>query len=78
MVGPFEQTENDDPLIAYEDDFENDTVHHPYTAFNQGYEARQCDISLSLNPYDPGTREHDAWVDGWETNDEHIELFGDD
>jgi hypothetical protein len=53
-----------DPLVAYEDDPETDEVHQPYTAFNQGYEAGEAGIEVSLNPYPEGTREWRWWEDG--------------
>lgn len=53
------------PLVAYEDDFENDTVHHPYTAWNQGFDASEQGIPISLNPYKDDSREFDAWNEGW-------------
>ena len=40
-----------DPLLAYEDDPIGDTVHHPYSACNQGYEAASLGHPESANPY---------------------------
>lgn len=64
----------DDPLVAYPDDPTTDVVHQPYTAFNQGYEARNQDIPQSLNPYQEGSREYDWWDEGWETADRHAAI----
>lgn len=55
-----------DPLIAYEDDHVTDEVHQPYTAFNQGFDAGEQAIPISLNPYPEGTTEHAWWGSGWE------------
>lgn len=55
-----------DPLIAYEDDPEGDTVHQPYTAFNQGFEAGEQGIPKSLNPYAHDSREEHWWDMGHE------------
>ena len=51
-----------DPFTAYADEphIENG-VHHPYTAFNQGWDARKMGAARNLNPYVPQTREHDWW-----------------
>ena len=40
-----------DPLVAYPDDPIKDTVHQPYSAYLQGYEAGQQGVFSSLNPY---------------------------
>lgn len=55
-----------DPLIAFEDDPETDEIHQPFTAWNQGYEASEQDIPVSLNPYHEGSREYEWWEWGWE------------
>lgn len=59
----------DDPLIAYIDDAANDQVHQPYTAYCQGFDAREQEIPRSLNPYADGTREQDWWFEGYDSND---------
>lgn len=56
---------NDDPLIAYEDDPIGDTVHQPYTAFCQGFDAAAQGTPASLNPYDEGSRENAWWAMGY-------------
>ena len=46
---------------------DTDKVHHPYTAFNQGYDARkEHGLPVDVNPY---TDERLAawWKCGWET-----------
>lgn len=55
-----------DPLIAYDDDFENDppTVHHPYSAFCQGWDAAEQGLLISLNPYPDDSREARSWEEG--------------
>ena len=55
---------DDDPLIAYDDDPIHNTVHQPYTAFNQGFDAGEQDIPISLNPYQLETREYEWWEEG--------------
>jgi ribosome modulation factor len=61
-----------DPLVAYEDDPRTDRVHHPYSAYNQGWDAREAGHPVEACPY---TEEHrhfgksmtwkDWWVMGW-------------
>jgi hypothetical protein len=46
------------------DDPVNDTVHHPYSAYNQGFAAYGLGLVLNVNPYMPG-REFDFWDMGW-------------
>ncbi len=53
------------PLIAYDDDPVNNTIHHPYTAFNQGWDAADTGFMLAENPYDVGRREWRNWLQGW-------------
>mgnify|MGYP003393017469 CR=1 FL=1 len=52
-------------LIALEDDYVHDTVHHPYTAFNQGFDARLMKIAKHKNPYRFGENSR-WWADGYE------------
>lgn len=40
-----------DPLTAYADDPMGDTVHHPYSAYNQGHDAGLAGHSAHLCPY---------------------------
>lgn len=35
--------------------------------FREGLAARDVEQRRSDNPYDPGSREHRDWEDGWET-----------
>lgn len=55
-----------DPLMQLDDDPVDNTVHHPYSAFNQGWDAAEQGIPWSLNPYEDGTREADWWELGYE------------
>jgi ribosome modulation factor len=42
-----------------------DDVHHPYTAFNQGFEAFDSGFPKECNPYDDDSLK--AWWDtGWD------------
>lgn len=59
-----------DPLTAYEDDPVANTVHHPYSAFNQGWDARDAGYGIDRNPYGDGTREEHFWSLGWIEADE--------
>lgn len=52
-----------DPMMRLEDDGQSDDVHHPYTAFNQGYDAADQGLPESLNPYQDDPREFLWW--GW-------------
>lgn len=54
-----------DPLARLEDDPQGGSVHHPYTAFNQGWDARDEGHAIDLNPYETGTREAHWWSLGW-------------
>ncbi len=54
------------PLIAYKDDPVNDTVHHPYCAYNQGYDASESEYSKSMNPYPEESLEWDYWNQGFD------------
>ena len=57
----------DDPLARLEDEPQVEGgVHHPYTAFNQGWDAREAGHARDLNPYEPGTREAHWWDLGWQ------------
>lgn len=56
---------DDDPLIRLEDDPMTDEVHHPYTAFNQGFDAGLQGIPISLNPYQDG-----EWKSDWDSGHE--------
>ena len=49
-------------LIALKDDPERDTVHQPFTAFNQGFDARLHHLRYSDNPYRRGS-EYWRWWD---------------
>lgn len=64
------------PLVAYEDDPVADTVHHPYSAYNQGWDARGHGHSLTANPYEDGTREEHWWSMGWVDRDDRSEGWG--
>lgn len=55
----------DDPLARLEDDPVNNTVHHPYTAHCQGWDARVAGIPLTANPYDEASGWRWAWEAGW-------------
>lgn len=59
-----------DPLARLEDDPTGDTVHHPYTAFNQGWAASEEGYVRGDNPYPTGSREFAAWDRGWQEEDE--------
>lgn len=63
------------PIIAYEDDPNNDDIHQPHTAYNQGYEAFDSGYSESFNPYDHGTREFDKWLEGHRDAGDHEEEY---
>lgn len=52
------------PLVAYEDDPVGNSVHHPYSAFNQGWDAGEQGHGEWLNPYPEG-RERRWWEQGW-------------
>lgn len=56
----------DDPFTAYADEpqIENG-VHHPYTAFNQGWQAAEKGASRERNPYAEDSREWWWWNMGW-------------
>ena len=54
------------------DDPVRDKVHHPYSAFNQGFEAKEMGYIKQRNPH-PRGREHDWWNIGWdEANDQGL------
>ena len=65
--GPYfhEEYGEHDPLALLLDDPETDSVHHPYTAYNQGWDAERAGINRMLNPYERGTREAEWWDNGW-------------
>jgi hypothetical protein len=46
------------------DDPSSDTVHQPYSAYNQGFAAFGLRVRLKDNPYKPGM-EFDFWDMGW-------------
>lgn len=52
-------------LTAMEDDGVSDAVHHPYTAFNQGFAAFDHGLSRESNPYTED-RLRSWWDMGWE------------
>lgn len=66
-----------DPLIAYPDDPGGDTVHQPYTAFLQGWDAAEEGLPESLNPYPDGSEERTWWAWGY-GNCELAEMGQDD
>lgn len=53
------------PLVAYEDDPPGVEVHHPYGAFNQGWDAYEAGYALRLCPYPETCRWRAAWRQGW-------------
>lgn len=59
-----------DPLVAYADDPVTDEVHHPYAAFNQGWDAHEASWPIKMNPYDDGTTEARWWTMGWTEADD--------
>ena len=60
-----------DPLTPLEDDPVGNSVHHPYAAFSQGWDAYYDGHDLNLNPYREGSTEHRWWAHGWvEAQDE--------
>ena len=46
------------------DDPISDTVHQPYSAYNQGFAAFGLGLKLRTNPYPQG-REYSFWDMGW-------------
>lgn len=56
---------HDDPLARLVDDPVGNTVHHPYSAYCQGWDAREEGHAIQRNPYDSDTRESDWWAMGW-------------
>ena len=46
------------------DDPVNDTVHQPFSAFNQGFDAFGWGLLRNQNPYDYGTNRR-WWDEGW-------------
>ena len=57
---------NLNPIIAYDDDPKTDRVHHPYSAFNQGYDAFEAGYGKERNPYTANERLAANWLEGWE------------
>lgn len=65
------------PIVAYEDDPVGDTVHHPYSAASQGYDAAEAGFPASACPYPepapPPTPLHKQdlrrafWLTGYQT-----------
>lgn len=51
------------------DDPVNNTVHHPFSAWNQGFEARELGYPAEVNPYPEGS-ERTWWNYGWIENGE--------
>ncbi len=49
--------------VLVDDPIEN-TVHQPYSAYNQGFDAYGLGLKLLVNPYPQG-REFDFWDMGW-------------
>ena len=63
------------PFVALADDPVGDTVHHPYSAYNQGHDAGMLGWpNDAMNPYPPDSREHRWWrmgfFDGAEPDDD--------
>lgn len=54
------------PLQALVDDPIHNTVHHPYSAHIQGWDAYEMGCGKHLNPYPLDTREADWWGMGWD------------
>ena len=54
-----------DPLVAYADDPITNTVHHPYTAYNQGWDAADAGWHELANPYPVRSRVGIWWRMGW-------------
>jgi ribosome modulation factor len=59
-----EESEDHDPLEVLIDSGGTD-VHHPYAAFNQGFDAFDRGYPVECNPYTED-RESRWWVMGWE------------
>lgn len=55
-----------DPLMRLEDDPSGSTVHQPYSAFNQGFDAGKSETPISVNPYEEDSREFRWWNLGHE------------
>lgn len=47
----------DDPTVEY--------LHHPYLAYNQGWDARDLGLGKYVNPYAIHSRNWQWWRDGW-------------
>lgn len=55
-----------------------DDVHHPYSAFNQGYDAAmEHGLMRDLNPYPEGS-EREWWFEGWDEATDQMEEFDDE
>jgi len=65
---------NRSSIIAYADDPITDSVHHPYTAYNQGFDAFQEGHPIERNPYDG--RNGSWWTAGWRSAEEQEEFHG--
>jgi len=52
-------------LTALPDDPVGNTVHHPYTAYNQGWDASDRGYLVTMNPYPDDTREAHWWRMGF-------------
>ena len=50
--------------VCLVDDPFNDTVHQPYSAYNQGFSAFWLGVQLRTNPYPQGLQ-CDFWDMGW-------------
>lgn len=50
--------------VCLVDDPVNDTVHQPYSAYDQGFAAFGLGVQLKANPYQQG-REYNFWDMGW-------------
>lgn len=59
-----------DPLTAYADDPVGDTVHHPFSAYNQGHDAALAGFTAARCPYSADDeRERQWWLTGhWEAS----------
>lgn len=55
-----------DPCTAYADEPHIEGgVHHPYTAYNQGFDACEAGAPTYRNPYHNSAREWWWWNEGW-------------
>lgn len=51
-------------VLVLVDDPVSDTVHQPYSAYSQGFDAFEYGLTLDVNPY-PNSREFTWWDMGW-------------